>query len=215
MNLKKFICFILFLIVIEPAFCADKIRVLGLFRDKALVEIDGTRRMLVRGKKSPEGILLISADSSEAVIENNGVQATYSLDTRISGKYSKPSGVKTVILTPDEQGMYWVTGTVNDVEMKFVVDTGATLISMNRHEAEKAGIDYKSVGKKTYSNTAGGRDPVYVVHLRKVKIGDILLRDIDAAVHESDYPEITLLGNSFLNRVDMEREGRILKFKKK
>ena len=213
--MKIFICLILFLAVIEPVLCADKIRVLGLFRDKALVEVDGTRHLLERGKASPEGVLLISADSSEAIIENNGVQASYTLDTRISGKYGKPTGIKTVTLTPDEQGMYWTTGTINDVEMRFVVDTGATLISMNRHEAEKAGIDYKSEGIKTFSNTAGGRDPVYVVRLHKVKIGDILLRDIYAAVHESDYPEVTLLGNSFLNRVDMEREGRILKFKKK
>ena len=213
--MKKFICFILLLLIIDPVLCADKIRVLGLFRDKALVEIDGNRRMLERGKASPEGVLLISSDSSEAVIENNGVQASYSLDNRISGTYAKPTGIKTVTLTPDEQGMYWVTGSVNDVGMKFVVDTGATLISMNRHEARKAGIDYKLDGVKTFSNTAGGREQVYVVQLRKVKIGDITLHDIYAAVHEGDYPEVTLLGNSFLSRVDMEREGRILKIKKK
>ena len=203
------------LLVVEPVFSAEEIRVLGLFRDKALVEIDGTRRMLKTGKISPEGVLLLSADSTEALIENNGTRKTYTLDTRISGNYNKPSGIQTVTLTPDEQGMYWVTGTVNGVNMKFVVDTGSTLISMNRHEAEKLGIDYKSEGIKTFSNTAGGRDPVYVVRLQKVKIGEIMLRDVFAAIHDSDFPDVTLLGNSFLNRVDMEREGRILKFKKK
>jgi len=214
-NLRKFACIILLLFVIEPVFSADNIRVLGLFRDKALVEIDGARRMLKTGQTSPEGVLLLSADSTEALIENNGARKTYTLDTRISGNYGNPSGIQTVTITPDEQGMYWVTGTVNGVQMKFVVDTGSTLISMNRHEAEKLGIDYKSEGIKTFSNTAGGRDPVYVVRLRKVNIGDIMLRDVFAAIHDGDFPDVTLLGNSFLNRVDMEREGRILKFKKK
>lgn len=213
--MKKFTCFILLLVVIEPVFSADKIRVLGLFRDKALVEIDGSRRMLKSGKPSPEGVLLISADSTAAVIENNGVQAAYALDNRISGNYGEPSGIQTVTLTPDKQGMYWVTGTINGVETKFVVDTGSTFISMNRRAAEKIGIDYKSAGIKSFSDTAGGIDPVYVVRLHKVRIGDILLRDIYAAIHEGDFPAYTLLGNSFLNRVDMEREGRILKFKKK
>lgn len=215
MNLRIFTCFILLLVVMEAGYSAGQIRVLGLFRDKALVEIDGTRRMLENGKPSPEGVLLISANSNEAVIENNGLQATYALDNRISGSYGKPSGIQTVTLTPDKQGMYWVTGSVNGVEMRFVVDTGATLISMNRHEAERIGIDYKAQGARAISNTAGGVDTVYVVRLQKVKIGDILLRDIFAAIHDGDYPAVTLLGNSFLNRIDMEREGRIMKFRKK
>ena len=111
--------------------------------------------------------------------------------------------------------MYWVTGTVDGVETKFVIDTGSTLIAMNRHQAEKIGIDYKSEGIKTVSDTASGLDPVYVVRLRKVRIGDIQFNDIYAAVHDGDFPVYTLLGNSFLNRVDLEREGRILKIKKK
>jgi len=215
MNLKNFTCFILFMVVFECVDAADQIRVLGLFRDKALVEIDGKRHMLVTGKAAEEGVLLISATSEEAIIENNGVRETYTLDSRISGSYDKPSGIRTVIITPDEQGMYWVNGSINDVQMKFVVDTGASLISMNRHAADRLGIDYKSEGIKTVSNTAAGLDQVYVVQLKKVKIGDIVLRDVYAAIHDDEFPSVTLLGNSFLNRVDMEREGRILKFKKK
>jgi len=181
----------------------------------ALVEIDGKQRMLVTGNTSPEGVSLISADSGEAVIEINGTRNTYVLDSRISGTYSKPTGIRTVTITPDKQGMYWVNGAINDVQMRFVVDTGASLISMNRQEAGRIGIDYKKEGVETVSNTAAGLDRVYVIRLKKVRIGDIVLRDIYAAVHDDDFPGVTLLGNSFLNRVDMEREGRILKFKKK
>ena len=213
--MKQFIVLLLFLCVIEPAYSAEKIRVLGLFKDKALVEIDGTRRLLTAGKASPEGVLLITADSKQALIENNGVQSSYTLDTRIADDYGQPTGIRTVALTPDKQGMYWADGTINGVQMRFVVDTGSTLIAMNRHDAGKLGIDYKRAGIKTLSDTAGGIDPVYIVRLRRVKIGEIVLHDILAAVHDSDFPAYTLLGNSFLNRVDMEREGRILTIKKK
>ena len=216
MRLKKLTCFFLSqIILVSAAAEGGEIRVLGLFRDKALVEINGRQHMLVAGKISPDGALLISASSKEAVIEFDGVRESYTLDNRISGTYRGPTGIRTVTITPDEQGMYWVNGTINDVQTRFVVDTGASLISMNRHEADRIGIDYKDVGIKMVSNTAAGQDLVYVVRLNKVRIGDIELRDINAAIHDHEYPSVTLLGNSFLNRVDMEREGRVLKFMKK
>ncbi len=55
---------------------ARELSVIALFRDKALVEIDGQQRLLTPGSGSPEGILLVSASSNEAVIEIDGRRQT-------------------------------------------------------------------------------------------------------------------------------------------
>ena len=51
--------------------------------------------------------------------------------------------------------------------------------------------------------------------VKKVKLGDIELRNVKGAVHEGDFPVVTFLGMSFLSRLDMKREGRIMELHKK
>jgi aspartyl protease family protein len=91
-----------------------------------------------------------------------------------------------------------------------VVDTGATLIAMNSHQARRTGLNYKLEGRISSANTASGVSKIYIINLGKVKVGNIELKNAEDAVHDSDFPKITLLSNSFLNRVGMKREGRIL-----
>lgn len=55
-------------------------------------------------------------------------------------------------------------------------------------------------------NTANGRAPAYRVKLDSVKIGTIELNQVDALIQENGLP-IALLGMSFLNRMDMRRNG--------
>jgi aspartyl protease family protein len=215
MILKKVVLFTLIVIFIQSVFAIEKITILGLFKDKAVVTLDGKRRVLNVGKTSPEGATLISATSKEAVIEIDGIQETYTLGTHISSSFTAPSAGKKVTIGPDASGMYRVNGSINNYQVNFVVDTGATLISMNKHQAKRIGLNYKLEGKEAVSNTASGLAKVYLIKLEKVKVGDIELRDVQSAVHDGDYPDVILLGNAFLSRVNMHREGRILELEKK
>jgi len=215
MILKKVFLFIIIVIFIQSVFAIEKIVVLGLFKDKAVVNLDGKRRVLNIGKTSPEGATLISADSKEVVIEIDGIQKTYVLGTHISSSFTASSDSKKVTIGPDASGMYRVNGSINNYQVNFVVDTGASLISMNKHQAKRIGLNYRLDGEEGLSNTASGLDKVYLIKLQKVKVGDIELRDVQAAVHDGDYPVVILLGNAFLSRVDMNREGRILELEKK
>lgn len=189
----------------------EEINIVGLFRDRAIVELDGVRRILVPGQVTPEGVVLISANSREAVIKINGIQHTYTLGNHISSSFQGPTGHKTVTIAPDSTGMYVVNGSINDFQVEFIIDTGASFISMNKHQARRIGIDYKMDGKKQLSSTASGLDKIYVVKLGKVTVGDIVLKDVQGAVHDSDFPQQILLGSTFLSRVNMQREGRLLK----
>ncbi len=216
--MKFFILFITafsLLLNVQLTFAIDKIIINGLFKNKAIVTIDGKQRILKKGKKSPEGALLIESDSKQAIIEVNGQQKTYTLGSHIGGNFKPPTEGKKLILAPDSAGMYNVSGSINGSHVSFVVDTGATLVSMNSNIAKKLGIDYKLTGKQGLSYTASGKSKIYIVNLKKVKIGDIELHNVEGAVHEGDFPVITLLGMSFLGELDMKREGRVMELQKK
>ena len=207
----------LFASLISPlCYAIDKIIVNGLFKNKAIVTIDGKQRVLKAGKPSPEGVLLIEANSKEALIEIDGEQKTYTVgSSQVGGNYKKPSGGKKIMLTPDASGGYSVSGSINGSTVSFIVDTGATLVSMNSNIAKKLGIDYKIIGKESVAYTASGKDKIFIVNLKKVRIGEIELQNIKGAVHEGNFPVITLLGMSFLEKLNMKREGRVLELEKK
>jgi aspartyl protease family protein len=192
-----------------------KITISGLFKDQAVVIIDGTQRILAIGKPSPEGVKLISANSQEAVLEINGVQKPYALGMEISSTFAGPVAGETVTIAPDGYNMYLVNGSINGFQVSFVVDTGSTLVAMNKHQAKRIGLDYKMRGVKSVTETAAGYTKIYVVKLNEVKVGNITLHDVDAAVHDDDFPTVILLGNSFLGRVNMVREGMLLQIKDK
>lgn len=192
----------------------EKITVVGLFQNKAVVEIDGKQHVLAAGQTSPEGVKLISSNSREAVLEIDGEQKTYTLGTHISSTYAEPVAGKTVTIAPDTSGMYEVNGSINGFQVSFVIDTGATLVSMNRNHAKRIGLNYKLEGTESISQTASGYSKIYLVNLDKVRVGDIEISDVEGAVHDDDFPQVILLGNSFLKRVKINREGALLLLEK-
>lgn len=211
---QKFIVLIILLFSMS-ALAIEKISVVGLFKDKAIITVDGKQRVLTTGTTSPEGIKLISSNSREAVLEIDGRQQSYGLGTHIGSSYSEPAAGSTVTIAPDSSGMYQVNGSINGFQVDFVVDTGATLISMNKHEAKRIGLNYKLEGTESLSETASGYAKIYLLQLKQVRVGDIELNDVPASIHDDDFPTVILLGNSFLSRVNMAREGRVLQLEKK
>lgn len=186
---------------------ATNVSVVGLFSGKVIVTINGSKQKLLKaGENTPEGVKLISADSNQAVLEIDGKQQTLSLGQGVStGGVQESNGKASVTLTADAQGHFLTTGSINGTPTRFLVDTGASAISMSSTEAKRLGISYLN-GQKGFSSTANGVTKVYVVSLNTVKVGDISLNGIQGIVHESAMP-VVLLGMSFLNRVDMKREG--------
>ncbi len=190
------------------------IMVSALFRNMAVVEIDGQRRTLRVGQTSPEGVRLISADSEAAVLEIAGKRERYALGNRVSSQF-KQSRQASAQVWQDPGGMYHGTGAINGQTVDFVVDTGATWVSMNAHHARRLGIDYRYQGEPHLVSTANGTVTAYKVTLRSVQVGEITLRDVEAAVLEGDSPQVILLGMSFLNRVNLRREGHMLELEAK
>jgi aspartyl protease family protein len=184
----------------------DEINVVGLSQGKAVVTVGANPRprVLRDGDSLPNGARLIKATPESAVFEINGERRTISMGNHVSAA-APSSGGGQVILSADERGHFVTTGTINGGTVQFLVDTGATMISMGRGDARRVGINYLK-GQKGLSNTANGVAPVYRVKVDTVRVGDITLNNVDALVHDQDLPWV-LLGMSFLNRVEMRREG--------
>jgi len=196
---------LLFLLLCGQAAATD-INVIGLFPNKAVVVIDGGRpRTLSAGQTSPEGVKLISADSDSAEFEIGGKRQLLSLGQGISSNFMSTSS-PVVNLIADAGGHFVTEGSINGATVKFIIDTGATLVSMSTSEAKRIGLNYLN-GERGLVSTANGLVPFYKVKLDTVKIGDITLNNVDGGVQEGDNLPIVLMGMSFLNRVGMKRSG--------
>ena len=188
-----------------PAWAVD-VSVVALFPGKAMLVVDKGKPRTLRAGETYAGVTLISSTSDEATVSINGKQQRLHIGEGAYSALSVQSERATVILASDKNGHFVSSGSINGASVRFLVDTGATMVSMNVNEARRAGVNYLA-GERGYSQTANGVTPIYRVKLGQVTLGDITLRDIDGVVHENGTLPVVLLGMSFLGKLEMRREG--------
>ncbi len=187
---------------------AAEVEFVGSMGSRAVLQIDGgAPRTVAVGASTPEGVKLLALDGDQAVVEIDGKRSRIPLGGQAIRAASANDSAR-LVLHADSQGHFESGGSINGAPMRFLVDTGASLVSLGRSDALRARIDYWR-GEPATSLTAAGPTRVWRVKLDSLQIGPMTLRNVDAAVHEQDLP-VVLLGMSVLNRVDMRREGRVL-----
>lgn len=200
-------------LLISACVHAVDVRVSGLFPNKAVVQIDGgPLQTLSVGQKSAEGVTLVSVERDAATFEIGGKRMTLGMG-HARMMTSDPIGESTV-LTANVKGHFYVDGQVNARTVRFVVDTGATLVAIPAGEARRLSIDYQK-GQKALMRTANGNATGYLIKLDTVSVGGITIYGVDAVVMEGNGLASTLLGMSFLNRMNMKREGDIMTLTKR
>jgi aspartyl protease family protein len=202
------------LVVGVPAQALD-ITVLALFKDKAMLEVDGKRRLAKKDKPTPEGVTLITSNSEEAVLEIDGKRETYKLGTHISNVPVAPPERDEYRIYQSDHGMFRTVGSINGFTVKFLVDTGATTVAMNSGVAKRLGLKYRYKGLPVGVGTASGVTSGYKMKLKAVKVGHITVRNVDAIIIEGSAPHEVLLGMSFLNQVEVQNKGQVMILKKK
>jgi aspartyl protease family protein len=207
----------LFLSMCAGALAAD-VNLNGIVGNKALLIIDGGKpRWLAVGEASPEGVKLVSVAGDTAVFELGGKRQTLKLgqsERLMAGSTAAGSRSQSVALTADGSGHFVTTGQINGRSVRFLVDTGATYISLGAGEAKRLGINYLQ-GEKGAVSTANGIVPSYKVKLDEVRLGDVTLNNVDGTVLADDSLPIVLLGMSFLNRMEMKRDGAMMVLRKR
>lgn len=195
---------------------AVDVNVIGLFPGKAVIVVNrGSPRTLSAGQATAEGVRLISSDSRGAVFEIDGKRQTLEMGQHFESAAPADSSARSsVVLSPDTRGHFIVDGAINGNYVRFLVDTGATFVSMPAAEARRLGIDFRK-GDRGITQTANGPAVVFRVALDSVTLGDITIYNVTGMVHEGAGLDITLLGMSFLNRTEMRRDGSTLTLTKR
>lgn len=205
----------LMLSVATLAVAATQINVVGLFNNKALIAINGAAPLNISAGQTKNGVKLISADSESATFMVEGKRQVLKMGQAVSvAANAGPVNNAPVNLYADSQGHFYGHLSINGASLKYVVDTGATSVSMNSGDAKFAKIDYEK-GEKVIMSTANGEVAAYLVKLNTLKIGTIILNNIDALVTEGGSPPYVLLGMTALNRVEMRRDNSIMTLTKK
>lgn len=213
---RRHLAAVLSLLLHSPTgFTGPAITVEALFKDRALLRIDGRTQLMRVGDTSEEGVTLLEASAMGATVRLDDREIDLTLHETISTRVAPPPEVAEVSIWRDEQGFFRVPGTLNGVLADFLVDTGASHVALNERDARRFGIDYRAAGEPTRVNTAGGVTEAYAVTLRSLTIGDISRRDVPGLVILGNHPTHVLLGNSFLGSLDIENRGQQMILRKK
>lgn len=202
-------------ILVTSVHAETRLNVVGLFSGKALVSINGSAPQSIAAGQTKNGVKLIAADSESATFLVEGKRQTLKMGQAASvAGNAGPANNTPVSLYADSRGHFTGNMSINGASLKYLVDTGATTVALNSGDAKFAKIDYEK-GEKVPVNTANGVVTAYLVKVNTLKIGTIILNDVDVIVNEGGSPEIVLLGMSALNKLDMKRDNSIMTLTKK
>jgi aspartyl protease family protein len=104
-------------------------------------------------------------------------------------------------------GHFWAQGQVNGVPVRFLVDTGATVVALTPADAQHLGFDLQQLSYGSSVVTAGGKTRAAAVRLASVDVGGAQLEGVDALVIEKGL-DASLLGMSYLGRLSSFRATR-------
>jgi len=212
---------------------ATDVALTGLLGGKALLVVDGgAPRAVAVGKSTPEGVTLVAIVGDTATVDFDGRR--YKL--RLGGRLAKAGGASgggardgsgmsgeqarkilargvEIDLEANDHGQFIVGGEINGDSVRFLVDTGASAVSLGRADAHRLRLDVDRPPDGA-SQTANGVAKFWRVPLKWLKVGSLRFENVDAVVMENDMPYV-LLGMNVLGRMEMRRDGARMKLRKK
>jgi len=194
---------------------AQEVALTGIMGQRALLVIDGAAPEVVSPGEMRQGVTLISVDGDRAVIEAQGQRRTLrvgEVPVTVAGAAAKAGGTH-IVLTAGAGGHFISQGRINGASVRFLVDTGATDVSLSAQEADRIGLQYRS-GTPVQMHTANGTVQGYEIHLDSVHLGDVDVYNVRAIVTENPMPFV-LLGNTFLTHFQLKRENDVLTLDKR
>lgn len=110
-------------------------------------------------------------------------------------------------LSPD--GHFWARATINGVERRMLIDSGATVSAISESTAQAAGIEYAR-GMPVQVSTANGTVDARRAQAERVAVGSLATEDLTVFV-ASSFGDLDVLGMNFLTRLKSWRvEGNVL-----
>lgn len=183
-------------------------------RRKALLMIDGQPLTLAVGEVR-QGVRLRSLGDGSAEVEIDGrvsVLRQGDAPQRFDGDATRAgatAGAREVVLPMGPGGHFLGSGAINGRAVRFMVDTGASVVALSADEAARIGVDMDAavpVAIGTANGTVMGRR----VTLSAVTLGDVTVANVAAVVTPAPMAHV-LLGNSFLQRFQLRRDNDVMR----
>ena len=188
------------------------IQVIGLFKNTAVLNINNQREVIRVGDHHKD-VRLVAANSEKAMVEIGGKRVLLTMADNTPVRVGLPAAINASAHLISSGGMYTVTGSINQQLVDFVVDTGATYVTMGPEHAKRLGLDFSNA-EKVITNTANGKTTAHVFMVNSIRVGGIELKNVKASVvYNLSSPKI-LLGMSFLNQVEMIQKNGLMTLKK-
>jgi aspartyl protease family protein len=195
---------------------AQSVTLAGSIGDKkALLIIDGQPQTVGIGQ-SVSGVTLVRMIDGQAQVQFGGTTTLLRIGgapARLSGTQHAPSAAREIVMAAGLGGHFTSAGAINGKPVKFMVDTGATLVALSQAEAERIGLDFRSA-QRGMTQTANGAIPVHLVTLSALRVGEVEVNNVPAVVLPAQMPYV-LLGNSFLSRFQMRRDNDVMRLEQR
>ena len=117
------------------------------------------------------------------------------------------AGVAEVTLVRNRYGHYHASGSINGQTVEFMLDTGATVVSVPAVLAQRLGLER---GPAVQVQTANGLATAYATRLDILRLGDIQLGNVRAHINPGMQGEEVLLGMSVLKNLEFSQQGDTL-----
>lgn len=166
-------------------------------------EVAAPQQMEVKASEVTNLRLISYGDSASDIMFSYGK----SLGVLAGGAAQRPEGVGTLDLQRVVGGHFAVEGSINQVPAHFLVDTGATFVSVPAAFAAHAGIHDC---ERSRTNTANGVVDVCLGTARELTLGQFRLKNVRVSYHQS-LGDTFLLGMNVIGQFHMEQQGDVMR----
>ena len=187
--------------------------------NKALISVDGAKpKMYQSGQRVSDNVKLLSVSDQGIQVSIDGGGSKYIPfggpgAVLKSALKEREASLAVTKIPLDQNGHFMTDGMLNGQLVSFLVDTGASVVTLNQADANRLNINYRKYGVRTEVLTANGKSFAWSVPNNKLQIGNITVENIDVQVAQGDLSS-SLLGMNFLNHVNLSRKGGALELRK-
>jgi aspartyl protease family protein len=121
------------------------------------------------------------------------------------------AGSRAAFIDREADGHYWTRADVGGTQVKFMVDTGASIVALTYFDAQRLGLKPEELDFDSEIRTAGGVTYGAPVTLKSIRVGKVEVEDVNAVILRTEL-EQSLLGMTFLGELHSYevRQGQMI-----
>ncbi len=105
-----------------------------------------------------------------------------------------------IVINSSQDGHFYIDAKINEIDVRFMVDTGASDIAINLKDAQRIGIDTKNLTYNLHYQTANGISSAAGIKINELEIANIKFKNLSASVNKGEMGS-SLLGMSFFRQL--------------